>query len=195
MRVFVQGAAEPRSSSCVEARDPLRIVDRFGQRTQRAGVREALVRPVLVVENLELAQGVEEMALIPDQCPLQQLPAAGKARISTPFSRSLIGSSRRNANAFVMPRYASRNTTTTHHVAVIVLTWAHADVHRAAALRQPRQLLPPAWMRYSARAGPSSRWPPRRLSRACVRGCGRGAVRCRKEGRPGICFRSRLVLL
>lgn len=77
MRVLVQGAAEPRASSYVEACDPLRIVDWFGQRTQRTGIREALVRPVLVVENLELAQGVKEMALAPDQCPVQQFSAAG----------------------------------------------------------------------------------------------------------------------
>ncbi|MEU6572624.1 hypothetical protein [Streptomyces sp. NPDC046805] len=66
-----------RASSYVEARDPLRIVDWFGQRTQRAGVREALVRPVIVVGNLELAQGVKEMVLVPDQCPLQQFSAVG----------------------------------------------------------------------------------------------------------------------
>ncbi|MGY3199988.1 hypothetical protein ACVW19_000502 [Streptomyces sp. TE5632] len=42
------------------------------------GVRKALVRPVLVAERLELAQGVQKMALVPDQCAAQQLSPAGR---------------------------------------------------------------------------------------------------------------------
>jgi hypothetical protein len=40
-----------------------------GQRTEAVGVREALVRPVFGGEDCELAHGVEEVALIPDQWP------------------------------------------------------------------------------------------------------------------------------
>lgn len=36
------------------------------------------------------------------------------------FSRSVIGSSRRIANAFVTPRYASRSSTGDHHAAELV---------------------------------------------------------------------------
>ncbi|MET8898043.1 hypothetical protein [Streptomyces albogriseolus] len=40
-----------------------------------------------------------------------------KARISTSFSRSFIGSIRSIANAFVTPRYASLSSTTDHQAA------------------------------------------------------------------------------
>ncbi|MEU0040598.1 hypothetical protein, partial [Streptomyces sp. NPDC006333] len=55
-------AAESAGSIYVEAGGFVRIGDR-----QRAGVRDALVRPVRVVELLELPQCVEEMPLVPDQ--------------------------------------------------------------------------------------------------------------------------------
>jgi hypothetical protein len=71
MYVLVEGAAESRASVYFEARDPLRILDRSWQWAEGAGVPDALVRPVLVVEVLELAQGVQEMALVPDQCAVQ----------------------------------------------------------------------------------------------------------------------------
>jgi hypothetical protein len=51
--------------------------DRRGQRTQWAGVRDALVRSVPVIEVFELAQAVEQVALVPDQRPVQQFAAAG----------------------------------------------------------------------------------------------------------------------
>jgi hypothetical protein len=53
------------------------IGDRFEERVQWAGVRDALVRPVRVVELLELPQCVEEMPLVPDQGAVQQFTAAG----------------------------------------------------------------------------------------------------------------------
>ena len=59
MLVLVKEAAESVGSMYVEAGDFVRIGDRFGERVQRAGVRDALVRPVLVIERLELAQGVQ----------------------------------------------------------------------------------------------------------------------------------------
>jgi len=42
-----------------------------GQCLQWPGVGDSLVRPVRVVELLELAQGVEQVRLIPDQGPVE----------------------------------------------------------------------------------------------------------------------------
>nr|BFE31318.1 hypothetical protein GCM10010200_035690 [Actinomadura rugatobispora] len=64
-------------SSYVQARDPGRIGDRRGQRMQRACVRDALMWPVLVIEDLELAQGKERVPLLPDQGPVEQLTPTG----------------------------------------------------------------------------------------------------------------------
>ncbi|GAA2334373.1 integrase core domain-containing protein [Streptomyces violaceusniger] len=49
MSVLVEDAAEAIAASYVEAGDLLRIGDRWRQRVQRAGVGNALVRPVSVV--------------------------------------------------------------------------------------------------------------------------------------------------
>ena len=54
MLVLVKETAESVGSMDVEAGVFVRIGDRFGERVQRAGVRDALVRPVRVVELLEL---------------------------------------------------------------------------------------------------------------------------------------------
>jgi hypothetical protein len=67
MLVLVEDAAETVTSADVELDDPVRIGDRFGQRFEGSGVRNALVGPVLVVEGLELAQGVQQVRLVPDQ--------------------------------------------------------------------------------------------------------------------------------
>jgi hypothetical protein len=53
------------------------VRDRFGQRGQGPGVGDALVRAVLVVEGLTIAQGVQQMSLVPDPGAVQQLTAAG----------------------------------------------------------------------------------------------------------------------
>jgi hypothetical protein len=58
----VEDAAEALASSDVEAGDLVRTGDRRGQRVQRAGVRDALVWAVSVVELFELVQGVEQVA-------------------------------------------------------------------------------------------------------------------------------------
>jgi hypothetical protein len=42
-----------------------------GQWLERAGVRDALMRPVPVVEVLELPQGMQEVGLVPDQRAIQ----------------------------------------------------------------------------------------------------------------------------
>ncbi|MGC0317042.1 hypothetical protein QBC98_005541 [Kitasatospora acidiphila] len=53
--MLVEEAAKAVASSYVQMGYPVRILDRRGQRVEWAGVAEALVRPVPVVEPLELA--------------------------------------------------------------------------------------------------------------------------------------------
>ena len=55
----------------VQVADRERVLDRIGEWVQWAGVVGALVRPVPVVERLELAQGVQEVVLVPDQRAVQ----------------------------------------------------------------------------------------------------------------------------
>ncbi len=55
MFVLVEDAAEAITPSNAEAGHPVGIGDLRGQRVQRAGVRDALVRAVSVVELFELA--------------------------------------------------------------------------------------------------------------------------------------------
>jgi len=75
--VLVENAAEVIGSSDVEAGCLVRIGDRRRQGVQRAGVRDALVGPVGVVELFELAQGMEQVPLVPDQGAVQQLAPTG----------------------------------------------------------------------------------------------------------------------
>ncbi len=77
MFVFVEDSAEALVSSYVQAGDLVWVCDGRGQRMQWSGVGDALVRSVLVVEPFVLTQGVEQVALVPDQGPVQQLAAAG----------------------------------------------------------------------------------------------------------------------
>ncbi len=79
MLVLVEGAAEAVASSYVEVGDGARVGDRRWQGVQRAGVCDALVGPVGVVVLFELAQGVEQVALVPDQGAVQQFASAGAA--------------------------------------------------------------------------------------------------------------------
>jgi hypothetical protein len=77
MSVLVEGAAEPVPSADIEVRDPLRIGNRFRERARWCGSPECPVGPVLVIEVLELPERVQEVALVPDERPVQQLtPAA-----------------------------------------------------------------------------------------------------------------------
>ncbi len=74
LRVRTRGdAAEALASAYVEAGDPLWLVDRSGQGVQRSGVCDALMRPMGIVESLELPQSAAEVALAPDQRAVQQL--------------------------------------------------------------------------------------------------------------------------
>lgn len=58
MIVFVEEAAEAIVSVDAQARACRGIGERFGQRLQGSGVRDAPVRPVVVVVTFVLAQGV-----------------------------------------------------------------------------------------------------------------------------------------
>jgi hypothetical protein len=77
MLVLVKDAPETIASADVEPGDLVRIGGRCGQRTQRSGVGDALMWPVVVVEVFEFVQGAQEVLLVPDQCPVQQLMPAG----------------------------------------------------------------------------------------------------------------------
>ncbi len=52
MLVRAENAAEAVASMDVQLGEPIRVGNRFGQRGEWSGVRDALVRPVLVVEGL-----------------------------------------------------------------------------------------------------------------------------------------------
>ncbi|MEU1339863.1 hypothetical protein [Streptomyces sp. NPDC005827] len=73
----MEGAAEAVLSSYVEMGDDVRVGDRRWQGVQRAGVRDALVGLAGVVVLVELTQGVEQVALVPEQGAVQQLVPAG----------------------------------------------------------------------------------------------------------------------
>jgi len=72
MFVFVQGCAEAVASSDVEADDLIPVSERRGQRSQRSGVGETLMRPMLVVEVLEFAQRRQQVSLVADQGAVHQ---------------------------------------------------------------------------------------------------------------------------
>jgi hypothetical protein len=77
MSVLMEDAAESVVFSYVKAGDSPWIADRGRQWLQGAGVGDALVRPVLVVEVLELAQGVKQVSLVPHEGAVQEFVAAG----------------------------------------------------------------------------------------------------------------------
>ncbi|MFF1691571.1 hypothetical protein, partial [Streptomyces sp. NPDC058254] len=82
MSVLVEEAAQAFTSSYLEAGDLPWVGDRLWQGMQWPGVRDALVRPMGVVEVFELSQGMKEMALVPDQGAVQQFASAG---LHSPF--------------------------------------------------------------------------------------------------------------
>jgi len=76
MLALVQDSAETLVSSYVQ---PGNVVgDRRGQWSARSGVPDALVRAMVVIEGLELAQRTKQVPLIPDQGPIEKLTAAGQ---------------------------------------------------------------------------------------------------------------------
>jgi hypothetical protein len=71
MLVLMKYSTEPVASSYVKAGVLVRSHQRHGQWLERAGVRDALMRPVPVAELLELPQDVQEVGLVPDQRAVQ----------------------------------------------------------------------------------------------------------------------------
>jgi hypothetical protein len=51
--------------------------DRFGDRPQGRSAVQGAVRPVLIVEGLELAERVEQVGLVPDQGAVEEFVSAG----------------------------------------------------------------------------------------------------------------------
>ena len=93
MLVFVEDAPETVVPVYVKAGVDVGRGRGRRQCLQRPGVGDSLVGPVAVIELLELAQGVQQMPLIPDQGPVEQLAAAGQhpALHDRVHSRHLVG--------------------------------------------------------------------------------------------------------
>jgi hypothetical protein len=86
MFVLVQDAAETITSADVQLGELVRVGDRFGQRLQWPIVRDALVRPMLVVEDLVLAQAAGIFAVdffIVDTVLMQRRPVLVTIEVGT----------------------------------------------------------------------------------------------------------------
>jgi hypothetical protein len=64
-------------------------IDRFGQRFPRRRGVQRPVRPVLIMVDLVLAQDLPQMALVPDEGTVQELPAAPIQRSAIAFIRGV----------------------------------------------------------------------------------------------------------
>ena len=82
--------------------DPVRVDDRLRQRHEWPGVRDPLVGPVLVVEDLVLAWGVEEVGLVPDQ-RMRSLVAIAGGVTPWPILRQLLDLVESPGNVAVEP--------------------------------------------------------------------------------------------
>src|SRR6476469_5641398 len=78
MLVVVEDSTEMLVSSYIQPGHLAGVGDRRRQRSARSRVRDALVRPMVVIEGLELAQGMEQVPLVPDHGPVEELAAAGQ---------------------------------------------------------------------------------------------------------------------
>jgi hypothetical protein len=76
MSVRMQDPTESITAAYVKACNLCWISDRFGQWPQWPGVGNASMRPVPVVEVLELPQRVQQVLPVPDQGAVQQFTAA-----------------------------------------------------------------------------------------------------------------------
>jgi hypothetical protein len=77
MCVRVKEAVESAASLDVEAVGAVGFGDRFGGRPQGCSAVQGAVRPVLIVEGLELDQRVERMGLVPDLGAVEEFVSAG----------------------------------------------------------------------------------------------------------------------
>src|SRR4051812_33853871 len=80
MIVFVGESAESVVSADVQPCEGCGFGDRLGQRPQWPDIRDASMRPVLVMVTLVLPQGLEQMRTVEDQGPVEELVAACCAR-------------------------------------------------------------------------------------------------------------------
>jgi hypothetical protein len=71
MLILMKYSTGSVASSYVKAGVLVRSRERHGQWLERAGVRDALIRPVPVAELLELPQDAQKMGLVPDQRAVQ----------------------------------------------------------------------------------------------------------------------------
>jgi hypothetical protein len=69
--VLVKGSAKPVSSVDFQVSDLSWFADRFGQRAERSRLMQGPMRPMPVVEGLVPAQGVQQVALVPYEDPVQ----------------------------------------------------------------------------------------------------------------------------
>ncbi|MEV6035776.1 hypothetical protein AB0L65_31775 [Nonomuraea sp. NPDC052116] len=84
----MQDAAEPVSSADGQARDSLGVSDRIRDGTQRGGWGESLMGSVPVVELFVLAQGVPQVAFVPQQAAVEKLgDLVRRAGLSMSLSR------------------------------------------------------------------------------------------------------------
>ena len=117
MPVLVEDAAEAVASADVKAGGGARLGDRWRQRVQWPGIGDSLMWPVCVVEPLEFAQRMQQVRLVPDQCPVEQFASAGlhpafhdrvHLGIWTPLSTISIPASVRTSLNRAVPRAAGR---------------------------------------------------------------------------------------
>jgi len=71
MLILMKYPTESVASLYVKAGDLVRSHQRHGQWLERTGVGDALMRPVPVVELLELPQNVQKVGLVPGQRAVQ----------------------------------------------------------------------------------------------------------------------------
>jgi hypothetical protein len=91
--------------------------------------------------------------LSPASCRCSTVIWWRRTRISAFLAWSLIGSSRSRASAFVMPRYASRSSTTSHRDAVTYSDSTSPDMSVGTRSAVPSGQRPPGRMGLSAPAG------------------------------------------
>jgi hypothetical protein len=77
MFVFVEEAAGAVGSADVRVGDGGWVGDRLGEAARRSGIGDAPMGPVRVVVPLILAQGVEQVRLVPDAATL--IPGASSS--------------------------------------------------------------------------------------------------------------------
>jgi hypothetical protein len=90
MLLLAQHAAEAAALIDVRVGEPIRVGDRFGQRCEWSGVGDALVRPVFVGGDIELAQwGAAEVEVF--RSAYGRAARVGRSAATAPVPRSCEG--------------------------------------------------------------------------------------------------------